>query len=146
MKQRITTQAIASLAAWLLAFSSVASQNVLASALSRKSSERFAASQIGTDPVAPLLAFGGMPLTVGVSPYLFAATQTAGGGGIGVTYGDRTQRQTNNQSGTSAAASTIGATNGSINIAAGNNVLITGSNVLTGTLNCNAHSPQSHTS
>jgi filamentous hemagglutinin len=42
----------------------------------------------------------------------------SGGGGIGVTYGDRTQRQTNNQSGTSAAASTIGATNGSINIAA----------------------------
>jgi Extended Signal Peptide of Type V secretion system len=45
------------------------------SALTRKSNERYAASQLGTDPVAPLLAFSGMPLAFGVSPQLFAASQ-----------------------------------------------------------------------
>lgn len=57
------------------------------------------------------------------------------GGGMGFTYGERTTRQTQNQSGTTAAASTIGASAGAVNILAGGNASITSSNILAGTLN-----------
>jgi filamentous hemagglutinin len=49
------------------------------SALSRSQYEGYAPSQLRADPVAPLLAFSGMPLAFGVSPQLFAASQNQGG-------------------------------------------------------------------
>jgi filamentous hemagglutinin len=63
----------------------------------------------------------------------------SGGTGLSVTYGDRTQRQTQNQSWTTAAASTIGATNGSVNTLAGGRALITGSNLVAGSLNATSN-------